>query len=349
MPYTKEQLKDNENYERAIEASRREQISTFVKDERDFVASGSNPAAAGTLRMKSGEFVSIPEIEDDPSQKIIVKNETYYVTEDADKFVDKDIKELLNNNPVTTLTTGEFFKEYEKLKSTIQSEGASQSHRYLYEQALIYLNTGDELADLKAELQREIDNLRELQAELNVLIQAEVAEAEEDAAFAEYQAKMELYKNTTKAYTEVEWKDNGKPKASEAAGWQALRFVRQPLGNHPNKEHTKKHVYVTYYGYRGKNGKKQRKNQTPVKFSVEAVGDPTLTYEWQDAETGASVKFHSKAKYFSGQDTPTLSVMNGSQFSSGFGPTLRCKITDSSGEKYSENCEISRRHVRARS
>ena len=349
MPYTKEQLKDNENYERAIEASRREQISTFVKDERDFVASGSNPAAAGTLRMKSGEFVSIPEIEDDPSQKIIVKNETYYVTEDADKFVDKDIKELLNNNPVTTLTTGEFFKEYEKLKSTIQSEGASQSHRYLYEQALIYLNTGDELADLKAELQREIDNLRELQAELNVLIQAEVAEAEEDAAFAEYQAKMELYRNTTKAYTEVEWKDNGKPKASEAAGWQALRFVRQPLGNHPNKEHTKKHVYVTYVGYGRKNKRKQRKNQTPVKFSVEAVGDPTLTYEWQDAETGASVKFHSKAKYFSGEDTPTLSVMNGSKYGSGFGPTLRCKISDSSGEKFSENCEISRRHVRARS
>ena len=348
MPYTKEQLKNNENYEKAIEAARREQISTFVKDERDFVASGSNPAAAGTLRMKSGEFVSIPEIENDPSQKIIVKNETYYVTEDADKFVDKDIKELLNNNPVTTLTTGEFFKEYEKLKETIQSEGAADSHRYLYEQALIYLNTGDELANLKAELQREIDNLRELQAELNVLIQAEVAEAEEDAAFAEYQAKMELYKNTTKAYTEVEWKDNGKPKASEAAGWQSLRFIRQPLGNHPNKEHTKKHVYVTYVGYGRKNKRKQRKNQTPVKFSVEAVGDPTLTYKWQDAETGASVKFHSKAKYFSGQDTPTLSVMNGSQFSSGFGPTLRCKITDSSGEKYSENCEISRRAVRAR-
>ena len=44
--------------------------------------------------MKSGEFVSIPEIEDVPSQKIIVKNETYYVTEDADKFVDKDLISL---------------------------------------------------------------------------------------------------------------------------------------------------------------------------------------------------------------------------------------------------------------
>ena len=171
MPYTKEQLKNNEHYERVIEATRREQINTFVKDERNFEASGSNSAAAKTLRMKSGEFVSIPEIEDDPTQKIVVKNETYYVTEDADKFIDTNINELLNNNPVQTLTVGEFFREYEKLKDTIQSEGALESHRYLYEQALIYLNAGDELADMKAELQREIDNLRQLQVELQAEIQ----------------------------------------------------------------------------------------------------------------------------------------------------------------------------------
>jgi len=348
MPYTKEQLKNNENYEKAIEAARREQINTFVKDEKNFAASGSNEAAAKTLRMKSGEFVSIPEIENDPSQKIVVKNETYYVTDDADKFVDKDIKELLNNNPVTTLTIGEFFQEYEKLKESISAEGISESHRYLYEQALVYLGQGDELAAMKAELQREIDNLRALQAELNVLIQAEIAEAEEDAAFAEYQAKMQLYKNTTKAYTEVEWKDNGKPKASETAGWQALRFVRQPLGNHPGKDHTQKHVYVTYAGYGRKKNRKRRKGQTPVTFSVEAVGDPLLEYEWQDAGTGASVKFHSKAKYFKGTDTATVSVENGGKHKDGFGITLRCKITDSTGERYSENCEISRRAVRAR-
>ena len=32
MPYTKEQLKNNEYYERVIEAARREQINTFVKE-----------------------------------------------------------------------------------------------------------------------------------------------------------------------------------------------------------------------------------------------------------------------------------------------------------------------------
>ena len=83
-------------------------------------------------------------------------------------------------------------------------------------------------------------------------------------------------------------------------------------------------------------------------FSVEAVGDPTLTYEWQDAATGTSVKFHEKAKYFSGEDTATLSVKNGYRYKNGFGPVLRCKISDQSGEKFSENCEISRRAVWAK-
>ena len=59
MPYTKEQLKNNEHYERVLEATRKEQINTFVKDEKNFAASGSNSAATKTLRMKSGEFVSI--------------------------------------------------------------------------------------------------------------------------------------------------------------------------------------------------------------------------------------------------------------------------------------------------
>ena len=349
MPYTKEQLKNNEHYERVIEATRREQVTTFTTDERAYAASGSNEAAGKTLRMKTGEFVSIPEIENDPAQKIVIKNETYYVTEDADKFVDKDIKELLNNDPVTTLTVGEFFREYEKLKETISSEGATDSHRYLYEQALIYLNAGDELADMKAELQREIDNLKALQEDLNKVLAQEAAEAEVDAAFAEYQARMELYKNTTKAYTRQEWDDNGQPKASEAAGWQALRFVRQPLGNHKGRKHTEKHVYVTYYGYGRKKNKKRRKGNAPVVFSVEAVGDPMLKYEWQDAGTGRSIKLHEKGKYVSGENTATISVENGGRYKDGWGPTLRCKISDSTGEKLSENCEISRRHVRARS
>jgi hypothetical protein len=345
MPYTKAQLKNNEHYEKAIEAARREQINTFVKEERDFVASGSNAAAPKTLRMKTGEFVSIPEIENDPSQKVVIPNKTYYVTDDADKFIDKEIKELLNNNPVKTLTVGEFFKEYEKLKDVVSAEGVGESHRYLYEQALIYLNAGDELADMKAELQREIDNLKSLQLELQENLQEQADEAAVDAKFAEYQAKMLRYPNTDIAYTRAEWDDNGQPVAAVGNGHSKLRFEQHALGNHKGKTELKQHVYVTYYGYGRRRNKKLRKGNGPVVFSVKALGDPTMTYEWQDAETGTSLQFHSKADRFRGIDTSILTVEQAGKYGSGFGPVLRCKIKDASGEILSQNCEISRRHI----
>ena len=188
MPYTKEQLKNNEYYERVIEAARREQINTFVKEERDFVASGSNAAATQTLRMKSGEFVSIPELEDNNSstQKVVIKNETYYVTEDADKFVDKDIKELLNNDPVKQLTVSEFFDEYEKLRDTISAEGDRDSHRYIVETSKTYINTeDDEVQKLKKRLQDEIERLVAIQAKLQATIQEQEDAASLDAKFAE--------------------------------------------------------------------------------------------------------------------------------------------------------------------
>ena len=348
MPYTKAQLKNNEHYERVIEAARREQVTTFTKDERAYAASGSNAAAGKTLRMKTGEFVSIPEIENDPAQKVVIPNKTYYVTEDADKFIDKEIKELLNNNPVQTLTVGEFFKEYEKLKDVVSAEGVGESHRYLYEQALIYLNAGDELADMKAELQREIDNLKSLQLELQENLQEQADEAAVDAKFAEYQAKMLRYPNTTLAYTRAEWDDKGGPVASETNGHPKLRFEQHALGNHKGKTELKQHVYVTYYRRTGKKkNKKLRKGNGPVVFSVKALGDPTMTYEWQDAETGASLQFHSKADRFRGIDTSILTVEQASRYGNGVGPVLRCKIKDASGEILSQNCEISRRAINA--
>jgi hypothetical protein len=295
--------------------------------------------------MKTGEFVSIPEIEDDPAQKVVIPNKTYYVTEDADKFIDKEIKELLNNNPVKTLTVGEFFKEYEKLKDVVSAEGVGESHRYLYEQALIYLNAGDELADMKAELQREIDNLKSLQLELQENLQEQADEAAVDAKFAEYQAKMLRYPNTDEAYTRAEWDDNGQPVAAVGNGHSKLRFEQHALGNHKGKTELKQHVYVTYYGRWKRKDKKLRKGNGPVVFSVKALGDPTMTYEWQDAETGTSLQFHSKADRFRGIDTSILTVEQAGSYGSGFGPVLRCKIKDASGEILSQNCEISRRHI----
>jgi len=349
MPYTKEQLKNNENYERAIEAARREQINTFVKDERDFVASGSNPAAAGTLRMKTGEFVSIPEIENDPAQKIVIKNETYYVTEDADKFVDKDIKELLNNDPVTQLTVSEFFDEYEKLRDTISAEGDRDSHRYIVETSKTYINTeDDEVQKLKKRLQDEIERLVAIQAKLQATIQEQEDAAALDGKFAEYEAEIfSRYRNTTVAYTRAEWDDKGGPEASETNGHPKLRFTRHPLGNHKGKSHTEQHVKVTYYGRGRKKNRKLRRGNGPVVFSVEAVGDPTMTYDWIDAKTGISMKQHEHADRLRGVDTATLTVEQGSRYKHGWGPTLQCKIIDASGEVLSQKCEISRRSVNA--
>ena len=352
MPYTKQQLKNNEYYERVIEAARREQVATFVKDERDFVASGSNAAASKTLRMKTGEFVSIPELEDNgsPAQSVVIPNKTYYVTDDADKFIDKEIKELLNNNPVTTLTVSEFFDEYEKLREVIAAEGDRDSHRYIVDTSKTYINTeDDEIAKLRQRLQDEIDRLLAIQVNLQETIQEAADDAAVDAKYEEYKAEMLRYPNTDVAYTRPEWDDKGQPVAAEGNGHPKLRFERQALGNWSGKEHTKEHVYVTDYGYGKKKNKKLRKGNGPVLFSVKALGDPTLQYEWQDAETGASVQFHSKASRFKGHDTPTLTVEQAGKYKNGFGPTLRCKISDSTGERISQNCEISRRAIRARS
>jgi hypothetical protein len=233
------------------------------------------------------------------------------------------------------------------LKDVVSSEGVSESHRYLYEQALIYLNAGDELADMKAELQREIDNLKSLQLELQENLQEQADEAAVDAKFAEYQAKMLRYPNTDIAYTRSEWDDNGKPVAAVGNGHSKLRFEQHALGNHKGKTELKQHVYVTYYGRGRKSKRNLRKGNGPVVFSVKALGDPTMTYEWQDAETGTSLQFHSKADRFRGMDTSILTVEQAGKYGSGFGPVLRCKIKDASGEILSQNCEISRRSVNA--
>ena len=202
MPYTKDQLKNNQYYDDVVTAARREQIAQFTKEERDFEASGSNAAAGKTLRMKTGELVSIPEIQNHPAQKVVVPNKTYTATKDADKFLDKDIKELLNNNPVKTLTISEFFTEYNKIASVIPLEGSADSHRYLYEQSLLRIGGTDAFADLKAQLEQEIANLKALQEELNEIIAAEAEEAAQDAAYIEYKSNIEgRYPNTAVPYT----------------------------------------------------------------------------------------------------------------------------------------------------
>ena len=350
MPYTKAQLKNNEYYEEAIKAARREQVATFVKDERDFVASGSNAAASKTLRMKTGEFVSIPEIENHPTQKVVIPNKTYYVTTDADKFVDKEIKELLNNNPVTTLTVSEFFDEYEKLRDVISTEGSRESHRYIVDTSKTYINTDDdEITRLRNRLEDEVAKLIDIQAKLQVTIQAAADDTAIDAKFTEYQAEMLRYPNTDIAYTRAEWDDKGQPVAAEGNGHPKLRFERQAMGNHKGKTDLKTDIYCTYYGRGRKKKRKLRKGNGPVVVSVKALGDPTISYQWLDPGTGLPIKtaHGGKGSNFSGEDTATLTVNMPGKYGSSFGPMVNCKIKDGSGEITSQNVDISRRSVNA--
>ena len=88
MPYSKEQLKNNEYYERVVEAARREQISLYARQDLDSAASGSNTAANPNVRLKTGEFLSIPDAEELGSTQgtIVVKNEVKIPSENTDLF-----------------------------------------------------------------------------------------------------------------------------------------------------------------------------------------------------------------------------------------------------------------------
>ena len=94
MPYTPEQLANNSYFEKVLESNRKEQVDSFLREKLKTDASGSNAAASETIRMKTGEFVSIPELEDagSTSQQVTISNRTRHISSDEKVFVDKEIK-----------------------------------------------------------------------------------------------------------------------------------------------------------------------------------------------------------------------------------------------------------------
>ena len=352
MPYSKEQLKNNEYFERVVEAARREQVSLYARQDLDSAASGSNPAANPNIRLTSGEFLSIPEQEELGSTQgtIVIKNEVKVPSDNTDLFKSTKINELLNNNPVKKLSVDEFFVEYEKLRDEIPGEGQRDSHRYIYETSQTYIDTDDdEIKKLKERLQSEIDRLVTIQENLNQVLEAEAEEEAQDAAYAKYQADMLLYAQTTVPFSRKEYDNRGQPVASETNGFPKLRFDKQPRGNHRGKTFNLTRVKSTFYGYGRKKNKKVRKGNQYICFELKALGDPTLTYEWQDNETGTSLQFSKHADKIKGINTNKIEINMGTRYGPAPGDNyVRCKITDASGEKYSEVVSFDSRHVRAR-
>jgi hypothetical protein len=353
MPYTPEQLANNEHFTKRVESDRKEQIDFFIREKLDTAISGSNASAANTIRLKSGEFVSIPELEEAESttQQVTIENVSNYVNEDVKKFISTEITELLNNNPAKVLTIEEFFVEYERLREKINGEGKKDSHRYIVDTSKTYINTDDdEIKKLKVRLQEELDKLLAIQIKLEetttALVEEEAAEDAVDAAFVQYEADMLNFRNTMRPYTRQEWDSKGSPTASDANGWPVLRFERDAAGNYKNSSHTKNRISVTYYGYGRKKNKKCRSGNRYLEASVEALGDPTMTYEWVDNKTGVSLKYDSDADHFAGIDSATISVTQGSKYKNSFGcPIFKCKIKDASGEVFSKSVDIYRRTI----
>jgi hypothetical protein len=91
------------------------------------------------------------------------------VGSDYDKVLDTQFKTFLTNPTVNTLTLEEFFQNYNDLFYQIPKEGESNSHTYILDQTLQYLNL--KLAN-DTEIQLLLDEITNLRRQL--LLDAEV-------------------------------------------------------------------------------------------------------------------------------------------------------------------------------
>ena len=106
------------------------------------------------------------------------------------------------------LSIEELFNEYERLKGSIPGEGTINSHRYLVETSVEYIGGMDELARIKAELERELKELESLIAET----------AEKEAAWTSYLAEMNNFVDTTQPYSRADSATNGIVMVGEIGG-----------------------------------------------------------------------------------------------------------------------------------
>jgi hypothetical protein len=172
------------------------------------------------------------------------------------------------------LSIEELFNEYERLKESIPGEGTVNSHRYLVETSVEYIGGIDELARIKAALERELK-------ELEALIQET---SEKEAAWSTYLADMNNFTDTTQPYSRADWEQKGNPIASVDAGYQKLRFVK----NLPYSVATTPKVNVTgvlelpYRSgrYKAKKNGKLSSGWKKIYLKVDAVGGTGLTYRW---------------------------------------------------------------------
>ena len=280
MPITYEEVKSDARFKEKLDSFQSNRIKRLESEYQDLFLTGSREDGSKVFRTKNGTIISVDTdlflyVVDSNDQLVKVNLEK--TNPEVDKFeevIDKNFNELMGGAGLG-LSIEELFNEYERLKESIPGEGTVNSHRYLVETSVEYIGGIDELARIKAALERE---LKELEALIQVT-------AEKEAAWATYLADMNNFTDTTQPYSRADWEQKGNPIASGDAGYQKLRYVK----NLPYTVATTPKVNVTgvlELPYRTGSRYKARKNGKlssgwkKIYLKAEAVGGTGLTYRW---------------------------------------------------------------------
>ena len=280
MPITFDQVKSDSRFKERLDSFQSKRLKRLESEYQDLFLTGSREDGGKVLRTKNGTIISVDTDMslfgmDSVDQLVPVNLEkTLTDTDRVEEVVDKNFNELMGGSGLG-LSIEELFTEYERLKVNIPGEGTVNSHRYLVETSVEYIGGADELARIKAELERELKELEALIA----------ATAEKEAAWATYLAEMNNFTDTTQPYSRNDWEQKGNPIPSVDAGYQKLRYVKNlPYSIAPTPKANVTGVLELPYRVsrrttRAKWGELSS-GWKKIYLKAEAVGGTGMTYRW---------------------------------------------------------------------
>ena len=378
MPYTKEELDSNEHYQDIISANRRAYDEQVEREFAAMRATGSRANSTPTLRNEDGSIILYEDPDDGsgldrPNQYVDVEMKQPTIRKKLlDSVVDRTIKELsINIDEGGGLSIEELFAEYDRLKDDISPTGTLLSHSYLIEVSRTYVPGEDpEIVALKEALANQIMQLQDAQAALQDVqqqLQAELANAQAAAAggtttttttvpptdqevYTTYVTEMEGFASTKRPYIYDEWVQFDKPVAP--AGWDKLMITEHPSDMIEDP-------YVHTFS-------SNRSDSISDIIRIEAQGDDSLTYKWywKSPESHAFELFMQLPEQYeqmaladgenAGLDigetaidsthhseTLTFTVLDRITMGNFY---VKCKISDRSGEAWSDTIEFRINH-----
>jgi len=280
MPITYEEVKSDSRFKERLDSFQSKRLKRLESEYQDLFLTGSREDGNKVLRTKNGTIISVDTDLSmygvDSTDQLVPVNLGKTVPEKnkVEDVIDKNFKELTGTVSLG-LSIAEFFNEYERLKDDIPGEGTINSHRYLVETSVEYIGGADELARIRALLERELKELEAVIAETT----------EKEAAWATYLADMNNFTDTTQPYSRGDWEQKGNPIASVDAGYQKLRFVKNLLYTvAPTPKVNVTGVLELPYRVSRRTTRKRwgelSSGWKKIYLKAEAVGGTGLTYRW---------------------------------------------------------------------